>query len=123
MPRPKKQPSVSTTTRRSIFDLKRYGITPDATKDYRWVRKDRIDERKEMDGYGLTKGTAEDGTTKAKGMVLMERSRDRADESRHLKEARIRQRTQSTKAIFGEEIEKLSKHYDTDLHKAAKDLE
>ncbi len=122
MPR-KKKIELSEVRRRSPFDLKIQGIKEDKTKNRRWVKKDRIGERKEMDGYRVVPGKSEDGTTKVKGMTLMERDRGLAEDSARNKELLTRQRTHSYKESLGQEVEKLSQKHDMDLHKVMKNYE
>lgn len=104
---------------RSPFALHGKGITPDPTKAYRWVRPDRIDERKYNDGYSIvTGGSAADGTIRTKGnMVLMERSKDKDMEVAKEKELKVRRMTSAVKAGFREEVERLSSKHGVNLHK------
>lgn len=104
---------------RSPFSIEKFGVKRDPNKDYRWVEKSRIEERKYNDGYTFTKnGAAEDGTHRTKGnMVLMERSRALADESRRIKDQKTREMTQGAKSDFRNRIENLSRSHDIDLHK------
>lgn len=108
---------------RSGLNPRVHEVTPDKTKDYRWVTKNRVSERKTMDGYTPVKGNAEDGTVRFKEMVLMERSKELADESRKEKQMRTRMRTQSAKEQLGTQVERLSRKYGIDLHKAMSDYE
>ena len=107
---------------KSHFDLDRFGVKDDPTKDRRWVKEERIEERKNNDGYTFVSGgKSSDGRHRTKGkMVLMERSRDRADESRMEKDIRTARQSSATKEKFGQEIEKLSQKYGINLHKYAK---
>jgi hypothetical protein len=115
---PKRKKAYPSSNRRSVFDLRRHGVDEDPSKDFRWVKKDRIEERREMDGFTLTKGQTSDGHVSVKGMTLMERSQDRAEESRHEKEARTREQSLSTRESVGREVEKLSSKWGMNLHKA-----
>lgn len=108
--------------RRSAFDVKNHGIKPDPTKSYRWVDPKRIEERKFGDHYVPVKAPeghrASDGTVRTKGgMVLMERPQTISDQRAKEKEARTRQRTQSAKKQYREDIEELSSRYGKNLHK------
>ena len=104
---------------RSPFSIGKFGVKQDPNKDYRWVDKNRIEERKYNDGYEFTKdGSAEDGTHRTKGnMVLMERSKALADESRKKKDNKTREMTQGAKSDFRNRIENLSRSHDIDLNK------
>ena len=107
---------------RSHFDLERFGVKDDPTKDRRWVAHERIEERKNNDGYTFVGGgKSSDGTVRTKGkMVLMERSRDRADESRIEKDLRTARQSSATKEDLGQRVEKLSEKYGINLHKYVK---
>jgi len=104
----------------SPFSLKSAGVTPDPTKEYRWVAPDRIDERKNSDGFSFVpNGKAADGTYRTRGnMVLMFRSKDRAREAEMRQRIRTLEQTTSTKESFEQEVEKLCHKYDMNLHKA-----
>lgn len=120
---------VKDLSRRSPFDPKNHGIAADPTKDRRWVAPDRIEERKHGDGYTFVKPTKEgsassDGTVRTKGgMVLMERSKDIADQRAKEKELLTRRKTQSAKESLRNQVESLSSQSGRNLHKLVTDGE
>ena len=110
---------------RSAFSMGKHGVKSDVTKDYRWVDPNRIEERKYNDGYTFVKGgPSEDGTYRTKGnMVLMERSRDKADESAREKREKTQRLSQGAKQSFRNQIEKLSSKHGMDLHEKVREEE
>lgn len=124
------------TARRARLDPKNYGVNPDQTKDRRWVAIKRVSERKFKDGFSLVSPDkiASDpklkefidtsgGAIRYDNMVLMERPREIAEQSKREKEARTRQRTQAAKDSFRNEVEKLSSKHGMDLHKFVEKME
>lgn len=105
---------------RSPFDIGRFGVTEDPDKDRRWVKPTRIEERKYNDGYErvLVKGNE----IRSKGnMILMERPKALADESRLRKELRTAEQNSATREDFKRRVEQLSSKWGMDLHKLVND--
>ena len=111
------------SARPSAFDLRRFGITPDKNTDYRWSDPSRVDEHKFNDGYSVYnakdgESKDESGHVRTKGnMVLMERPKELADESRASKILRTEQQTRAVRSMRRDEIEALSSKHGIDLHK------
>ena len=104
----------------SPMSMKAVGVKEDQTKERRWVSRKRIDERKNVNGYAFVTKDDSDRPDKqvwSKGMALMERSRQVADESAMRKQIRTIQQNSATKEDFNERIEKLSRHHGKNLHK------
>jgi hypothetical protein len=119
------EPSIEIGQQRrpSAFDLKRFNIKIDPSKDYRWADPKRVDEHKYLNGYEIHKAKDgevhdESGHTRTKGnMVLMERNKDLARESTARKILRTEQQTRNVREMRREEIEKLSSKHGVDLHR------
>lgn len=105
--------------RRTPFDFEGQGVKRDPNKSYRWVTKNRVDERKSSDGYSFYKGqtNASDGTFQARGMILMERPREMEEKSTKYKEYLTRAKSQATRSMLEEEAERLSSKHGRNLHK------
>lgn len=112
---------------RSPFNPQMHGIKLDPKKDYRWVKENRIGERKEMDGFSFVKPSdgknTSDTRVKSRGMTFMERPKILADESARRKELKTRQMTESYKGKLKEDVERLSGKHNKNLHEAYDDLE
>ena len=103
-------------TIRGPFSLSQFGVKEDPTKQRRWVRNDRIDERKYNDGFTLVGGKATDGTVRTKGnMVLMERSRDKADVVDQKKQEAVARQTSTSKEDFDRRMVELSRRHGREL--------
>ena len=89
----------------------------DKGTDLRWADPRKVDEHKNSNGYKTVAGASSDGTTKVKGMILMERDRTLADESRKRKEYRTRQQAQATREMLRNEAERLSRQTGQDVHR------
>ena len=121
----KTEPTIEVGYQRrpSAFDLKKFGIKVDPSKDYRWAAPNRVDEHKYLHGYSIHKATDgevhdENGHTRTKGdMVLMERNKDLARASQAEKILRTEQQTRSVREMRREEVEKLSRKHGIDLHR------
>lgn len=107
--------------RRTPFDFEVNGIKKDPTKAYRWVTKNRIEERKNTDGYQPVKAlpghNTSDGYFHAKGMTLMERPKELEERSTKYKEHLTRTRSQATRSMLDNEAERLSSKHGRNLHK------
>jgi len=121
--RPPKKIEIGYQKRRSAFDPSSFGVKENPIKDRRWSAPDRVDEHKWNDGYevyqakgGETKDASGHVVTKGR-MVLMERSKDKARESRAEKVIRTEQKTRQVKELRREDIEKLSRKHGIDLHR------
>jgi hypothetical protein len=121
----KKNPAIEAgyTKRPSAFDLKRFGITPDPNKAYRWSTPERVNEHKFTDGYQLyqAKGDEthdESGNVRTKGnMVLMERPMETEKQSQARKIVRTAHQKASVRENRREDFERLSSIHGIDLHK------
>lgn len=115
--------------RPSAFDLQRFGIKPDDNKDYRWAAPDRVDEHKYLNGYSVhmaksgEKGNEANAIETKGKMILMERSKDIAEESKARKVLRTEAQTRSARQIDRNYIERISSKYGVDVHKIVENLE
>lgn len=116
--------------RRSPFDFENIGIQRSPGKSYRWVRKDRLEERKNSDGYQFTKpplntstqsmlegASTSEKTIRVKGMYLMERPKDISMRRKKEKEALTRHQSSGVREQMARDTERLSHKYGVDLHK------
>ena len=106
--------------RKSPFDLKVHGVEARPDRDYRWVREDRVQERQNSDGYVKSSRKKDDLNKEpinVKGMILMDRPKEMAEESRKYKEAETRARSQAVRHNLDEEVEKMSSKHGVNLHK------
>jgi len=114
---------VGYSKRPSAFDLGRFGIKKDPSKDYRWADPNRVDEHKNLHGYKIRQAREgetkdESGHTRTKGrMVLMERDINLARESKARKALRTEAQIRNVKDLRREDVERLSRKHGIDLHK------
>lgn len=112
--------------RKSAFDVENLGIPKDPGKEYRFCDPRKVDEHKHSNGFSFTKKegvesgpgvSTSDGHVRVKGLVLMDRSKDLAIQSRKEKDAYNRAREKGVRAQMEERVERLSSKYGVNLHK------